>query len=461
MNDVYLGIDLGTSGLKVSAVDGNGTVVAEAEASYQVDHPLPGHAEIAPEAWTAAVDQAVARLGDLRYRSVGVDGQMHGLVLVDAEGAACRPAILWPDRRAETELSHWQGLTADQRTRLANPLTAGMAGPILDWIQRHEPVTLQQAVAVLQPKDYVRTHLGGRMVAERSDASATLLWDVPADRWACDVVEDLGLPGQLLPDVVASQEVVGTAELPGAPALVAGAGDTPAALLGSGGLAAGQVQVNLGSGAQILIGVEKPKPAADARTHLYADAGSAWYGMVAIQNGGLALNRVREWLQMSWDDLFAAATAAPIGAGGVSLIPYLSGERGGVAAPTSRGAWLGLTDATTAADIARAGVEGMVFAVRQGIELLGGRPPKVVRVTGGGARNPLVPQMLADVLSAQVNVLPNRSASALGAAILAATGVGDEIPLVRERPRIFRPQRSPALQDSYHRWSTRLAAADL
>lgn len=458
--NVFLGIDLGTSGLKVSAVHEDGVVVAEAEAAYQVEHPLPGHAEIDPHAWNRALQQALGQLSPIRFRALGIAGQMHGLVLVDAQGAPCRPAVLWPDRRAEAQLPAWRALSAGQRTRLANPLTPGMAGPILRWIQQHEPIALQAAQAMLQPKDYVRAGLAGGLVTERSDASATLLWDIPADTWASDVVDELGLPDHLLPQVVPSDDVVGTAALPGEPAVVAGAGDTPAALLGSGGLAPGEVQVNLGSGAQILVGIDSPHPVADPVTHVYADAGKAWYGMVALQNGGLALNRVREWVRMTWDELFAAAAAVAPGAGGVSVVPYLSGERGGVASPGSRGAWLGLTDATTGADIARAAVEGMVFAIRQGIDLLGGAP-RQIRVTGGGARNPLVPQMLADVTGARVHVLPDRSASALGAAMLAAAGVGVVVPLIREEPVIFTPRREPALHEAYRRWHDRLPAADL
>jgi len=460
MSDVFLGIDLGTSGLKVSAVHEDGVVVAETEAAYQVQHPLPGHAEIDPQAWYRALQQALGQLSGVRLRSLGIAGQMHGLVLVDADGAPCRPAVLWPDRRAASQLPAWRGLSAAQRTRLANPLTPGMAGPILRWIQLHEPVTLQAAAAVLQPKDYLRTLLAGGPVGERSDASATLLWDIPADTWASDVIDTLGLPGHLLPQVVPSQEVVGTADLPGEPVVVAGAGDTPAALLGSGGLAPGEVQVNLGSGAQILVGIDSPDPVADPVTHLYADAGKAWYGMVALQNGGLALNRVREWLRMTWDELFAASAAVTAGAGGVSIVPYLSGERGGVAAQSSRGAWLGLSDGTTRADIARAAVEGMVFAIRQGIDLLGGAP-RAIRVTGGGARNPLVPQLLADVTGARVEVFPDRSASALGAAMLAAAGVGAVIPLIREEPTVFTPRPAPQVHAAYQLWHDRLPAADL
>ncbi len=460
MGQIHLGIDLGTSGLKACALREDGSVVAETEAAYEVQHPAPGRAEIDPRAWITAVREALASIGDLRLTSVGIAGQMHGVVLVDENGDPCRPAILWPDRRAEPDLPRWRALAAGQRARLANPLTPGMAGPILAWLAQHEPSRVESAVVAVQPKDFVRSALGGPLVSERSDASATLLWDVPGDRWARDVVESVGIPDRLLPEIVPSHEVVGIADLSSGPAMVAGAGDTPAALVGGGGLGPGEVQVNLGTGAQILMGRDIARPVADPVTHLYADAGTAWYAMVAIQNAGLALGRLRQWLRMGWDELFAVAAAAPAGAGGVSMLPYLSGERGGVAAPTSRGAWLGLSDSTTTGDLARAGVEAMVFAVRAGIGLLGEKPA-AVRVTGGGARNPLVPQMLADLLETCVEVRSERSASAVGAAMIAAAGVGTVLPQVGEPPVVFGPRPAVDLADSYRRWLSRSSAADL
>lgn len=447
---MFLGVDLGTSGLKLAAVSADGHAVAEAEAAYEVQRPAPGFAEIDPEAWMAALHQALPQLGERTWEAVGVAGQMHGLVLVDARGASVRPAILWPDRRAD--LSHWHALPAPMRQRLANPLTPGMAGPILGWLQEHDPEAVRAARLAFQPKDYVRAQLGGALVGERSDASATLLWNVLTDDWAHDVIDELGLPAQLLPLVVASSHVVGSAQLPGSPTLVAGAGDTPAALLGSGGLQPGQVQVNLGSGAQILTGVESPRPAVEPLTQLYADADSAWYGMVALQNGGLALNRFREWLGFSWDEFFAAAAGE---SGGVSIMPFLSGERGAVAGPDSRGAWLGLSDTTSRENLARAAVEGMVFAVAQGVRVLAGEPQRI-RMTGGGARNPMVPQMLADAVQARIEVVPKRSASALGAAMLAAAGVGVELPPPTDEPVVFEPG-SPL--PAYDVWRERLPVA--
>ena len=160
---MFLGIDLGTSGLKLAAVREDGTVAAQAEAAYEVDRPAPGFAEIDPAAWVAALESALDRLASHNWNAVGLDGQMHGLVLVDADGEAVRPAVLWPDRRAD--LQRWRELPADMRQRLANPLTPGMAGPILGWLQEHEPDRVDMAQAALQPKDYLRARLGGGLVA--------------------------------------------------------------------------------------------------------------------------------------------------------------------------------------------------------------------------------------------------------------------------------------------------------
>lgn len=456
-----LGVDLGTSGLKVVAVAEDGGIVAEAEAGYEVDHPRPGWAEIDPQRWVTAVEGALNQLAPRLVRTqtvaLGIDGQMHGLVLSDSRAAPVRPAVLWPDRRAESVLHRWHALSDEQRARLANPITPGMAGPILDWLVQHEPETVSAAVAALQPKDYVRMRLGGSALGDRSDASATLLWDVPASTWARDVIAALELPERLLPAAGLSDTPDGALRLRGLPEvpMVIGAGDTPAALLAMGGLAPGEVQLNLGSGAQVLLGVDRPQPVAQPVTHLYADAGMAWYAMAALQNAGLALSRMRRWLGLDWDDFYEAARHGQTGGGGVTIHPFLTGERGGVAGPASRGAWLGLTDTTTREDLARAAVEGVLFAVRRGLELLGAHPA-TIRLTGGGGRNPLVAQLLADVTGAVIARVPDRSASALGAAMLAGQACGITLPPLRAQGPQYSPAADPALAAAYELWLKRL-----
>ena len=470
LENVFLGADLGTSGLKLVAVGAEGAVLAESEASYTVDSFHAGWAETDPSSWVEALRSAMRQvapaLAGRRVAALGIDGQMHGLVLCDAEGTPCRPALLWPDRRAEPMLGSWRSLAPDVLARLANPLVAGMTGPMLGWLVAHEPDVVQRAATALLPKDFLRMQLAGAPVTERSDASATLLWDVPADRWASDVLSALRLPQRLLPDVVASHAVIGTTslgeEVDGARdvPVVAGAADTPAALLAVGGLPPGAVQVNLGTGAQVLLGVRDPRPAPNPVTHLYADADGGWYAMAAIQNAGLALDRVRVMLGMSWEQVFTSAGSASAGAGGVSFLPFLTGERGGVAGPHSRGAWVGIDNRTTQADLVRAAVEAMVFSVRRGVQLLRVKPERV-RLTGGGGRSPLVRQMLADLLRAEIAVVPRRSASAVGAALLAARGAGFPMVIGEEAAALVRPAAAAPLEQAFERWLARLPSADL
>jgi xylulokinase len=287
-----------------------------------------------------------------------------------------------------------------------------------------------RAAAVLLPKDAVRaTLLPGADVAvtDRSDASATLLWDVAADRWSAAVVDAAGIPGELLPAVRTSTEVAGTAELTvGAVPVVVGGADTPLALLAAGTTTG--VQLNVGTGVQLLRPGLTPRPVDEPLVHSYADAAGGWYAMAALENGGSAWSWVCGVLGMSWAELFDAAASAPAGAGGVRFSPYLGGERGGVAGPDDRGAWTGLNPGTTRADLARSAVEGVVGAVGAAFALLAvpddGAP---VVLTGGGARSAMVQQLLADVLRRPVRHVRVRSASAVGAAMLAGRGIGVDV----------------------------------
>ncbi len=456
---VFLGADIGTSGLKLVALDGAGVVVAEAERAYAHDRPAPGRAEIDVPVWRTALDatlaEVVGSLGGRPVRALGLSGQMHGTVLVDAAGRPVRPAVLWPDARADAELDRWRGLPAADRAALANPLVAGMTGPVLAWLVAHEPDAVAGAAAVLLPKDALRADLvpGSALVTDRSDASATLLWDVVADGWSRAATEASGVPVDLLPAVRPGTEVVGTTSVAGTEVpVVVGAADTPLALLAAGTTAG--LQVNLGTGAQVLRPGVAAQPAADPAAHTYADVTDGWYAMAALQNGGSAWAWVRGVLGLSWTELFEAAASAGPGAGGVLFRPFLTGERGGIAGPRDRGGWTGLDAGTTRADLARAAVEGVAFAVGAAVRSLDapGEAEHVV-LTGGGARAPVVRQVLADVLGRPVRHLPLRSASAIGAAVLAARGVGAELEPRRTDGPLVEPRPAPRLAEAARRWA--------
>ena len=445
-SELFVGLDLGTSGLKAVAVDVGGGLVAEVEAGYGIDRPAPGRAEIDVRVWRRAVDAALgelaAALPPAPVRALGFSGQMHGAVLVDDDGQALRPALLWPDSRAGAELDRWRTLEAADRAALANPLVPGMTGPLLAWLARHDPAAVERASAVLLPKDALRAALvpGRPALTDRSDASATLLWDVPADDWSAAAVAVAGVPPRLLPAVRPGAEVVGTAQLPvGELPVVVGAADTPLALLAAGTTAG--LQVNLGTGVQVLRPRWAPRAVADPVVHGYADADGSWYAMAALRNGGSAWAWVCGVLRLSWSELFAAATSVP-DAGGAVFRPFLAGERGGVAGPDDRGGWEGLHPGTTRAHLARAAVDGVVRAVGAATALLDvpddGAP---VVLTGGGVRAPLVQQLLADELRRPVQALRLRSASAVGAAVVAARGAGVDVAPARVTGPLVEPSR--------------------
>ena len=424
MTDVVLGADLGTSGLKAVALSADDrAVVAEAEVHYGYDSPRPGWAETDVAVWRQALDDALAalRLSGRRVLGLGLAGQMHGAVLVDPSGRPLAPAVLWPDTRAVAEVDRWRALPEADRAALANPLVPGMTGPVLAWLAGNRPDVVDRAAAVLLPKDALRASLlpGAPLVTDRSDASATLLWDVPGGRWSTAAVRAAGVPAALLPDVRPSSELVGELVRDGSriPVVVGGA-DTPLALLAAG--VQDGLQVNLGTGAQVLRPGAAPVAVADPVTHLYADADDGWYAMAALLNGGSVLAWAAGVLGVAEPQLLELAVTAPPGAGGVRFAPWLVGERGGVAGPDDRAAFTGLSARTTRADLARAAVEGLVAAIGAAAELLGGPGDGDVVLTGGGGRSPLVRDLLGEVLGRPVAWRPLRSASAIGAALLAA-----------------------------------------
>jgi xylulokinase len=262
-----------------------------------------------------------------------------------------------------------------------------------------------------------------------------------------------GLPPELLPVVRPGSEVAGTVKLPaGEVPVVVGGADTPLALLAAGTV--GGLQINLGTGAQLLRPDWSPAPADNPPVHGYADALDGWYAMAALQNGGLAWSWVREVLGLSWEDLLLAAARTSPGAGGVVFRPFLTGERGGVAAPSERGGWGGLHPGVTRDDLARAALEGVAFAIAAAAGLLAipddGAP---VVLTGGGGRSPVVQQLLADVLGRPVRHLRLRSASATGAAMLAARGVGLELTPTRDLGPAVEPRDVPELREAALRWA--------
>ena len=339
----WLGVDVGTSSLKVMAVGADGSPLAEQETAWALDRPDPQTAEADPGVWIRAVDDLVVPMSEAYdVRAVGVTGQMHGTILVDESGTAVRPAVLWPDSRAEVMRPRWDALPGDVLGRLGNPWSAGMTGPVLAWLAEHEPDAVARAERVALPKDLVREHLvPGSTSSDPSDASGTLLWDVAHGSWSREATALV--PAHLLPKIRPSVEFVGTwrdAEV------VVGGGDTPVSLVALehavDGWQPGDVVVNLGTGAQVIDPRTGPPTGSGwSDVHVYEGVLGDHYSMVAAQNAGLALSWAQKQLGITWDELSVICQQAPPGAGGVLFSPFVAPERGALS-PTALGTWMDL-----------------------------------------------------------------------------------------------------------------------
>ena len=431
-----LGLDLGTSSAKAVVIDAGGQVLSQASAGYTVTSAVAGYAESEPAHWwsavTACAREAVHAAG-ARPAAIGLSGQMHGLVLASAQGEALRPALLWADSRATGCLRAYRHLGSGALARLANPLAPGMTGPLLVWIAENEPRTYRDARWALQPKDWLRARLTGEVHAEPSDASATLLYDVAGDRWDLEVAGGLGLDAGLLAPLLPSAgapaghlttEAGSELGLPAGIPVAAGAGDTAAAALGSG-IRAGDVQLTVGTGAQVIRPLTTPASRADAGINLFRSATPyGWYQMGATISAGLSLNWVREVMNATWEELYASA-GHPGQAHDPIFVPHLSGERTPYSDPALRGSWTALSLADDRTSLLRSALEGTAFSIRDALDaLLTDQRPPYLRLAGGGTLAASWRQLLADVLGVPLHAVDVPAASGRGAALLGAHAAG-------------------------------------
>jgi xylulokinase len=427
---MLLGLDLGTGSCKALLLEPNGTIVGEASRHYAVQAPQAGWAESDPNTWwTAILEAAKEAIGEFatEVRAIGLSGQMHGTVLCNRAGAPTRAAILWSDTRSSAVLERFSRLTQRQLERLGNPIVAGMLGSSLLWCQQDGQ--LEGASHALLPKDWLRLQLTGEVASEPSDASATLLYDLGQDDWAWDVLETFGLP-QILPPLLASGAVAGTLTREAAAALglkagipiATGGGDTPCAMLGNGILETGVAQLSVGTGGQIVLPQNSIQTT--PTTHCYRTvlpSSPKYYAMSAMQNAGLALERVRGWLGVEWLEFHNLAFAVS-DTQDLVFLPYLSGERTPHLNASMRGAFLNLGLQHTRAHLVRAALLGVAFSLRDGLDAL----PSLteLRVVGGGTLEPRWRQMLCDVLGVPLVLSGSTNASARGAALLGGLAVG-------------------------------------
>src|SRR4051794_22758913 len=389
-----IGIDVGTSAVKAIAVGEDGTVLERREISYPLSTPRPGWSEQDPEDWWRATEQALDGLADDEIAGIGLSGQMHGLVTLDASDAVIRPAILWNDQRTQAECEEIEALVGlDRLIELTgNRALTGFTAPKLLWLRKHEPDAYARIAHVLLPKDYVRLRLTGERAIDVADASGTLLLDVARRRWSTEVVSALELDPAWLPQVLESPYVSG--ETSGGVPVAAGAGDQAAGALGVGVDRPGPLSVVLGTSGVVFAAL--PAYAADpqGRVHAFCHAvPNGWHAMGVMLSAAGSLRWLRDALgtDADYDDLTAAAAKWPPGTEGLTFLPYLSGERTPHADPHARGAFTGLTLRHDRGALVRAVLEGVAYGLRDSLELLRelGVEPHTCHASGGGARSEL------------------------------------------------------------------------
>jgi xylulokinase len=444
----FLGVDVGTSGVKAILVGPDGGVTASATSPLTLDAPRPGWAEQDPEAWWRATVTAIREaVGDAGagVAAVGLSGQMHSSVFLDASGEVIRPALLWCDGRTTAEcreITERAGGEERLREWVRNPALEGFTLPKVLWLRNHEPAAWERLATVLLAKDFIRYRLTGEMATEPSDASGTLMFDPAAGRWSEEMLAAVDVPASLLPPVGGSSEVLGrvTAAVAEATGLregtpvVGGGADNACGAAGVGAVEPGEAVASWGTSGTVLAPVSEPHVDPGLRAHTFAHvAPGTWYimGVVLSAGGAFAWYRDRFGAGASdGKDLSAAlneeAAAAPRGAAGVTFLPYLQGERTPHRDASARGALLGLSLAHGRTHVTRAVLEGICFAMRDSLEILRGLglAPDHLLLTGGGAKSAFVRRLQAEIYGLPVTTVNREEGPAYGAALLAAVGAG-------------------------------------
>jgi xylulokinase len=463
LDDLFLGIDLGTSGLKAVAVDASDRLVAQATAPLAIRRPQPGWSEQAPEDWWQATVRAVTTLpAEARraVRVVGLSGQMHGAVLLDAAGRPLRPAILWNDGRSARQCAELELREPLSRTITGNLAMPGFTAPKLLWVREHEPEIFGCIAHVLLPKDYLRLRLTGEHLSDMSDAAGTLWLDVARREWSEPMLAATGLTRAHMPGLVEGSAPAGrlrpdvARQLGLEPVVVAGGGgDTAASAVGCGVVAPGQALLSLGTSGVLFVVTDRFRPNPERAAHAFCHAlPELWHQMSVMLSAASTLDWVARLA--GFTDVPAAAAAAeqrglrhdtPL------FLPYLSGERTPHNDADARGVFFRLQAETGAADLVVAVLEGVAHGMRDGMDALtaaGGRIEDI-DVVGGGARLPWWQQLLAAALERRLVLRAGGNVgAALGAARLARLATGGDARAVCTAPpvqRIFEPD--PALSE--------------
>ncbi|WP_138497388.1 xylulokinase [Nostoc sp. PA-18-2419] len=484
MTDIVVGLDLGTGGVRAIAVDLQGQVIAQATRSYPLLTPQPGWTEQNSADWVEASLDALfdvsQQLQGYQAIALGLSGQMHGMVPLDAQGKVIRPAILWNDQRTGKAVVEIEASIPRQELiqRTGNPAITGFQLPKLLWLRTEEPQAYSRLWQILLPKDYLGYVLTGEIFTEPSDASGVGCLNLANRQWDTDILHTLDLNPALFPPVIESTAIAGRLKveiatrvgLPAGLPVVAGGGDNAAAAIGLGisssNLNRGSLSIGT-SGAIFApcVGVardrHRPIPDPEGRVHLFChvDGGYHLLGVTLAAGGSLRWYRDTFAPHISYTELMDIAERSQPGARGVLFLPHLAGERSPHLDPDTRGALVNLSLTHTPADITRAVLEGVAFSLRSALEVISAiAPVHQLLATGGGARSHTWLQILADVLQTELIASKAEEGAAYGAAILAMVGVGT-YPNLEAALKIFapddnvvQPQANPLYEAGFERY---------
>ena len=438
----YIGIDLGTSAVKLLLVDENGGICNEVTREYPLEFPQPGWSQQAPEDWKKAVLEGIPALlsgfDAGQVAGIGCGGQMHGLVVLDDRDQVIRPAILWNDGRTAAEVDYLNNEVGKEKlsSLTANIAFAGFTAPKLLWMRKNEPENFAKIAKIMLPKDYINYVLTGVHCCDYSDASGMLLLDVEHKAWSAEMLDICGVKPEQMPRLFESYEVVGTVRPELARSLglsdhvqvVAGAGDNAAAAVGTGVVGEGGCNISLGTSGTLFISSERFGVDPNNALHAFAHADGGWHLMGCM----LSAASCNKWL---CDDIlkttdYAAEqkdiTAEKLGRNHVYFLPYLMGERSPINDTNARGTFVGMTMDTTRSDLVQAVLEGVAFAIRDSFEVarsLGLDIPSS-KLCGGGSKSPLWRTIFANVLGIPLELPKTEQGPGYGGAMLAMVGCG-------------------------------------
>ena len=440
---LYIGVDLGTSAVKLLLMDGAGKIQKIVSKEYPLYFPNPGWSEQKPEDWWDAVQEGIKELTAEADKSqvagISFGGQMHGLVVLDENDNVIRPALLWNDGRTFEETDYLNNVIGKDKLSeyTANIAFTGFTAPKILWIKNKEPENFKKIKKIMLPKDFIAYKLSGVNCTDYSDASGMLLMDVKNKCWSKEMCDICGITVDMLPTLYESYDAVGTLKadvakslgLPESCKVVAGAGDNAAAAVGTGTVGDGRCNISLGTSGTIFISSKNFGVDSNNALHSFAHADGAYHLMGCMLS---AASCNKWWMEEICNTKEYGKEQEPItddklGNNHVFFLPYLMGERSPHNNPNARGTFIGLTMDNSRADMTQAVLEGVAFALRDSFEVAKSLGIKIERtkICGGGAKSPLWKKMIANILNVKVDVIESEEGPALGGAMLAAVACGE------------------------------------